>query len=301
MVSHAQRFRYFMTNMRNISRACTAESADRERIENVIRLTSLLTGTAVLVALSACGVPKERHKRTLDELAETQNKLRDSQTERKKKTDRVKQLEFELSSTQVERDKKSAADREKEARIATLLEDMKATRAQLLEVKTQQEKSQERLKAFRALNQRFRTLVSAGALDVSFRNGQMVLRLPSEVLFPSGRAELSKQGKEALTRVLDVLGSFRDRRFLIAGHTDNKKIRSGRFKSNWHLSTVRAVSVVQFMIEAGFEPKHLGAAGYGEFDPIAPNDTKENLAKNRRIEIILVPDLSELPNLMDPS
>ncbi len=265
------------------------------------KLTSLLTCTAVLAGLGACGVPKKQHRSALDELSDTQNKLRESEAERKKKTDRVKQLEHELSSTQIERDKKSSADREKEARIASLLEDMKATRAQLLEVKKQQEQSQQRLAAFRALNQRFRDLVSAGALDVSFRNGQMVLQLPSEVLFPSGRAVLSKKGKKALGSVLDVLKSFQDRRFLIAGHTDNTQIRSGRFKSNWHLSVERAVSVVRFMVEAGFEPKNLGAAGYGEFDPIAPNDTPENLAKNRRIEIILIPDLSELPTLTAPS
>jgi chemotaxis protein MotB len=57
------------------------------------------------------------------------------------------------------------------------------------------------------------------------------------------------------------------------------------------------MSVVTFMIEAGFDPKNLAAAGYGEFDPVAPNDTPENKQLNRRIEIILVPDLSELPNL----
>ena len=265
----------------------------------MIRSTPIALFTA-LVWL-ACGIPKGQHKRALQDLADTQSKLDDSERDRRKKAKYIQQLEGELSSTQVERDKKSDAEKEKQLRIEKLLEDMKATRAQLLEVQKQQAKAQERLANYRALNARFRALVSSGALDVTFRNGQMVLRLPSEVLFSSGKADLSKAGKEALGKVLEVLLSFKDRRFLVAGHTDNRKVSGRRFKSNWHLSTARAVSVVQFMVEGGFDAKNLGAAGYGAFDPVAPNDSDDNMAKNRRIEIMLIPDLSELPNLADPT
>ena len=110
-------------------------------------------------------------------------------------------------------------------------------------------------------------------------------------------AYLSKAGQSALSEVLDVLIAFKDRRFVIAGHTDDRKIRTRKFKNNWDLSTARAVSVVQFMIKAGYAAGNLAAAGYGEFDPVSPNDTSEGRQLNRRIEIILVPDLSELPTL----
>ncbi len=265
-----------------------------------------LIQTVSLVLLASalglgCGIKKEVHQRVLDELASTQNQLRDMAKERDTKAKRIKQLEDELSSTQVERDKRTAAEREKQARIDKLLDDMKATRTQLLEVQKQQAKAQERLKAFRELNQRFRALVDTGKLKVAFRNGQMVLKLPSGVLFGSGQGKLSKSGETALAEVLEILKEFKDRRFLIAGHTDNVKIRSRRFKNNWYLSTARAVSVVEFMVKAGFDPKNLVAAGNGEFDPVAPNDTEQNRQLNRRIEIILVPDLSELPNLDTPS
>lgn len=267
-----------------------------------------LTCSALVVVVAACGVPKKNHQRVLAQLAKTEEKLSESERDSSKKAKHIKRLEAELSSTQAERDLKDADGRdkqkrikEKELRIEKLMADMKATREQLLKVQEQQTKAEERLAAFRKLNDRFRKLVSAGALKVSFRNGQMVLLLPSEVLFGSGKADLSRAGKEALAKVLDVLKSFRDRRFLVAGHTDNQRIRSRRFKSNWELSTARAVSVVRFMIEGGFEGKNLGAAGYGAFDPVAPNDSDTNRAKNRRIEIILVPDLSELPNLNNPS
>jgi chemotaxis protein MotB len=118
-------------------------------------------------------------------------------------------------------------------------------------------------------------------------------------LFASGKADLSKQGKGALGEVTDVLVEFKDRRFMIAGHTDDVKIKTRKFKNNWDLSTARAISVVQFMIDAGFAAENLAAAGYGEFDPVAPNDTTDGRQLNRRIEIVLVPDLSELPTLTE--
>jgi chemotaxis protein MotB len=85
----------------------------------------------------------------------------------------------------------------------------------------------------------------------------------------------------------------------VAGHTDNQPIRTKRFPNNWHLSTARASSIVEFLIEQGIPAENLAAAGYGEFDPIAENETADGRATNRRIEIILVPDLSELPDLTE--
>ena len=161
--------------------------------------------------------------------------------------------------------------------------------------------SEKRLQAFRELTAKFKSLVDTGKLNVVFRQGQMVLELPSGVLFASGSADLSRTGQVALAEILNVLQDFVDRRFMIAGHTDNVPIRGRKFNNNWALSTARAVSVVDYMISSSFPPGNLAAAGFGEFAPVAPNDTAENKQKNRRIEIILVPDLSELPGLtVDP-
>ena len=176
--------------------------------------------------------------------------------------------------------------------------DLQATEEELNELRKQRAAAEKRLDAFRKLNDRLRKLVDTGKLEVAFRNGQMVLKLPSEILFASGRHKLSKPGKEALKEVTEILLEFKDRRFMIAGHTDNQKIKTKRFPNNWHLSTSRAVSILEFFIEQGFAPNNLGAAGFGEFDPVAENDTPEGRTQNRRIEIILVPDLSELPNLV---
>ena len=103
----------------------------------------------------------------------------------------------------------------------------------------------------------------------------------------------------ALAELAGILRTIKDRDFQIAGHTDNVPIRTRQFPSNWELSTARAVSVVKFLQESGVGPTHLSASGYAEFQPAANNETKEGKAANRRIEIVLMPNLNELPDLTE--
>jgi chemotaxis protein MotB len=172
-----------------------------------------------------------------------------------------------------------------------------ASDAELAELREMREADQKRIAAYQDLQDRFKSLVETGDLEVAFRNGQMTLKLPSGVLFPSAGAELSPGGQKTLTRVVKVLSELKDRHFLVAGHTDDVPIKTEEFANNWYLSTARAISVVQYMIDQGFPAAALAAAGYADKDPIASNKTKKGRKKNRRIEIILVPDLSELPKL----
>jgi chemotaxis protein MotB len=139
-------------------------------------------------------------------------------------------------------------------------------------------------------------MVDAGKLGVRVRDGRLVMRLPQDVLFPSGSAGLSRDGELALMEVAVILKQFPDRRFMVAGHTDNQAVKES-YKDNWELSVARALVVTRFMIEAKMKPQNIVAAGYGEYDPIAKNATPEGRRENRRIEIILLPDLSELPTL----
>jgi chemotaxis protein MotB len=260
-----------------------------------------MKGSLVLAALlgaalmTGCGVKKEVHQKCLDEVTSLQGQLDDAQKSGEEKDKRITDLSSELDASRAE----SNAAKESGKKLAS---EKEASEAELTELRKQREATEKRLASFKQLQDRFRALVDTGKLDVGFRNGQMVLKLPSGILFASGEAELSKGGEAALAEILQVLNEFKDRRFVIAGHTDNAPIKTRKFPNNWYLSTARALSVLQFMVEAGFDPKNLGAAGYGEFDPVAPNDTPENKQLNRRIEIVLVPDLSELPTLTaDPS
>jgi chemotaxis protein MotB len=117
------------------------------------------------------------------------------------------------------------------------------------------------------------------------------------VLFDSGQTTVKPSGRQALTQVASILRSISDRHFQVAGDTDNVPISSAAFPSNWELSTRRAVEVVHFLIEQGMKPELLSAAGYGEFDPVASNDSPEGRKKNRRIEISLQPNIDELVSL----
>ena len=203
---------------------------------------------------------------------------------------RIKELNDQLGNA-------NDATKSKDAELGKVTSEKAASDAELAELRRQKDAAEKRIAAYKALQDKFRALVDTGKLQVAFRNGQMTLKLPSGILFPSGSAELSKEGQAALSDVVNVLMQFKDRRFMVAGHTDNQPIKTREFPNNWYLSTARANSVVQFMIKQGFPPKNLGAAGYGEFDPVTPNDTEQNREQNRRIEIILVPNLEELPSL----
>ena len=109
----------------------------------------------------------------------------------------------------------------------------------------------------------------------------------SPVIFDLGRAELKPEIISVLSEVVKVIKDMPNE-VVVEGHTDDKPIISGEFRSNWELSTARAFSVVRYFIEQGVEPKRLSAIGYGEYMPLYPNDTEEHRAFNRRIEIDIV-------------
>ena len=178
-----------------------------------------------------------------------------------------------------------------------LTEAMADATTRLDELRKQKAAADARLQTFRNLVAKLRSMIDSGQLKVAIRGGRMLIALPNDILFDSGQTAVKPDGKAALARVAMVLATVGDRDFLVAVHTDNVPIRTALFPSNWELSTRRAVEVVHILVAQGMSPKVLAAAGYGEFDPVAPNDTAEHRAQNRRIEIVLQPNLSDLPPL----
>jgi chemotaxis protein MotB len=167
------------------------------------------------------------------------------------------------------------------------------------ELRKAQMQAEARAAQFRKLVTQFKSLTDAGKLQVEIRENRMIVRLGDKILFDPGKTDLKQEGKDALTQVAAVLKDLPNRNYQVAGHTDNVPIKSKRFRSNWDLSTARAVEVVNFMISSGLDAKRLSAAGYADQSPVAPNDTADNMAKNRRIEITLVPNLDDLPPIDD--
>jgi chemotaxis protein MotB len=138
-----------------------------------------------------------------------------------------------------------------------------------------------------------KVMSDAGKLSVKVARGFLVISMSGDILFDSGKFELKEEAKAVLIELAGVLKTMPDRLFQVAGHTDN----AGAEDLNWKLSMQRALSVVQFLIKSGLDGKTLSAGGYAMYQPVADNGTKEGQQSNRRVEFLLIPNLTELLNL----
>lgn len=134
--------------------------------------------------------------------------------------------------------------------------------------------------------------IKEGQIKITQLKDKLTVNMVDKILFDSGSAVIKKNGKQVLDRVAEILKGVKGQQIKVEGHTDNVPIGPGladKFPSNWELSTARATTVVRYLQERGVSPAFLSAEGYAEYQPVAPNDSDENKAQNRRIEIVLVP------------
>lgn len=221
-------------------------------------------------------------------LGEAQKKLATVEAALADQQEKVKDLDARLNRAHEE----MAAVTKDKSRLQGSVEEM--TRA-LAELEKRRSEAESRVNEFKNLLSRFRALIDAGKLKVRMADGRMVVVLATDILFGSGSAALSKDGKAAVGEVARVLAEIPKRSFQIEGHTDNVPIASAQYPSNWELASARAVNVLKAMVDAGLASSRISAASFGDSHPVAPNDSPETKAQNRRIEIIIVPDLSGLP------
>ncbi len=140
------------------------------------------------------------------------------------------------------------------------------------------------------LEKRLKDEIGDKQVKVEMLEKGLVVTFVSEVLFDSGKAELRKDSQPKLSKVASVLNTtVADLNVGIEGHTDNQPIKVSGWKSNWELSTARALSVLHYLSEKGVQEPRLAATGYGEYKPVATNDAKEGRQKNRRVEIVILP------------
>jgi chemotaxis protein MotB len=271
-----------------------------------VALTALFC-SAVLV-LAGCGHTDEEmaaKQREIDKLAadlkaaraqiaDDQAKYSESQNSLEKLKDQLKQAGLGLE--------KSQADA---AKLAQALAEYKQRADQLAVIEAR----------FRELRSKLDKLNQIGVKVVP-RNNRLVIQLPGDILFDSGKDDLKPQGKDVLGQVAEVIRGDKDlnsRYFLVAGHTDNVKYPpGGYFKDNWGLSLARARQVLLFLISdakstdpkkpggGGLDAKRWAAAGYGETDPVAgtmETQSEEDRKKNRRVELVVQPNVEEMLNL----
>jgi chemotaxis protein MotB len=182
--------------------------------------------------------------------------------------------------------------KDQEIELTALANNLNASREEMQALQAERAEAGKRLAAIADIQKQFAKMIDTGQLKVTARRGNLVLSLPSEVLFPSGSADLSESGKMAVLEVGFNLKRLADRRFLVVGHTDDQPLKGSTYKDNWDLSTARGLTVTRVLVQAGMNPKNLVASGAGENDPIS-----KDRAKNRRIEIALLPAIGELPPL----
>ena len=139
--------------------------------------------------------------------------------------------------------------------------------------------------AFTRLNQDLSSEIAAKIIAVEQKGSELIVRLPEKVSFPSGSDVLSERITPILLRVGNILKSS-EGTIMISGHTDDRPISTPRFRSNWELSTGRAIAVAHFLIEdIGLDKSRIIVAGHADTAPLVRNDSADNRAKNRRVEI----------------
>jgi chemotaxis protein MotB len=175
------------------------------------------------------------------------------------------------------------------------LEEKNATlqsETQVLERKRKEEMEEMR-GTYENLLENMKGEIEKGEITITQLRGKLKVNMLDEILFDSGKTTIKPQGVEVLERVGSILLNVKDKAISIEGHTDDVPIGaelSKKYPTNWELSAVRATTVARYLQEKiGIDPGLLSAIGYGEYQPVAPNESEEGRAKNRRIEIVLVP------------
>lgn len=236
------------------------------------------------LALFAC-VSKSKYE---DLETQHQNLMTEKQTQTEQLNAKIQELETLIAQL--------------EKRLGTASDDKAALKASITQMKTalsemtaRKQEADARIREYQDLVKRFKKLTESGQLSVKIVNGRMVVGLPSDVLFASGSANLSAEGQETIKQVAVLLSDIPDKEYQVEGHTDDVPIKTSQFSSNWELASARGLNVMKMMIEAGLPAERVSAASFGQHKPIADNSTPEGKKSNRRIEIVIVPDLSTLP------
>jgi len=178
-------------------------------------------------------------------------------------------------------------------RIAVLETENRKLRQNIVALKeSQKEKVQKVSTTYQDLLEKMKKEIAEGQVTISELKGKLTVNMVEAILFDTGKAEVKPEGLEILKKVISILKGETEKAIRIEGHTDAVPITGNlakRFPTNWELSAARAINVTRFLQEQGIDPDVLSAVAYGEYKPIADNETPEGRAMNRRIEIILVP------------
>lgn len=256
--------------------------------------TAKLLAVLIALPLLGCGHSEAEWQQQLDKYNQLNAANGDLTKQLNDAKAHVADLEAKLRAAGVDL---QAKDQEVSKLSSTLEEREKA----LAEYKARAAKLEAIRARFELLRKKLNELTKLG-LEVHIRRNRMMISLPGDVLFDTGKDSLKKDGEEILKKVAAVIKndkSLYERDYQVAGHTDNQPLQGGVFHDNWGLSLMRARQVLLYLVgkNGGMSTQHWSAAGFADTDPVANNATKDGQQKNRRCDIIVVPDVDEMLDL----
>jgi chemotaxis protein MotB len=281
------------------------------RIAMALRLS---VAGALLLSLGACGYSEDEWQAQLEkynqlaqrqqheeaEKARLQAELATAHGQIAELKDQLQKMGVSLESINQQLAQSGTTNQQ----LAKNIEELQRALKEYQERAAQLERIKQR---FELLRDKLKKLTELG-LKVEIRRNRMVIRLPGDVLFASGDDKLRPEGVKVLQAVAEVVRNDKQlaaRYFQVAGHTDNKPLKGGRFGDNWGLSAMRARQVLLYLVAptdakesgGGLSEQRLHAAGYGDTDPVAKNDSDAGRQQNRRVELVLMPDVEEMLDL----
>jgi len=132
--------------------------------------------------------------------------------------------------------------------------------------------------------------IKKGEIRLKKFHDRLIINIDEKISFDSGKARLKRNIMPSLKKIREILHQYPEYKIIVEGHTDNVPIKTRKFRNNWHLSSARALAVLDYLLKKkDLNPGRFTVAGHGEYSPVVPNNTKENRAMNRRVDIVVIP------------
>ncbi len=284
---------------------------------------ALLCLVGLALASAGCGHSEEewqaqlaKYNQEVQKNQAAQKQLADTRQQLDGAKSRVSELESQLQAMGMDMNKLNEALATKGQALDSVNSDLAQMRTALADYQARA-RTLEAIKArMLALRKKLEALTALG-LKVNIRHNRMIISLPGDILFDSGKTDLKPEGKKVLLEVAKVIRTdpqLLERDFQVAGHTDNKPLSGPPYYDNWGLSLFRAREVLKFLISptdikpsgvgpgrvepgGGLPPSHWSASGYADTYPFVPNDNAQDMQKNRRVELIVMPNMEEMLDL----
>ena len=221
--------------------------------------------------------------------------------ETKELLNQLEKTQSELSAKEDELNKSTATLEEKERKLLSSQNELELRSLRVAELEAIINRKDSMVTALKQKISKALIGLEGDGLTIVQRNGKVYISLEEDLLFASGKYEVNQTGKQALDKLSEALSYQKDLEILVEGHTDSIPLSGrGLVKDNWDLSVMRATSVVKRLTSnTNLDPTQLIAAGRSEFVPLLANTSSEGRSKNRRIEMILSPNLDDLFKLLD--